>query len=482
MAKLDQVADAQREDMSQCTADLIAAYERGVADLRTAVVGMTAEELRCRPIAGRWSTLEVVCHISDCEQFFADRMKRTLAMERPLLIGAEGRRYPEPLHYHQRDLAEEIELVALTRRQMARILRLVPADAWDRTAVHTETGLVTLRQLLHHAVNHLAHHIRFLDEKRVALGRTENVHQPPLGIGVQVRPVVLTDQPEWVRMRSALWPSDGANEHAEEVVAFFASHSFRWSQSFLAWQILVAERPSGGLCGFVEASIRPHVDGCVSHPVGYVEGWYVDPDMRRQGIGRKLLEATERWAVLQGCKEMASDADLENTVSHAAHKALGFDESERLVHFRKWLKDSSQVKSSCTLALPRLKLLGVAGSFAVCKLPTGSPFPSWAMMGDLYSITRTADELSVVCLQEIVPEGIACERGWRCLRVEGSMPFTMVGVIASLTNPIAKAGLGVFAVSTFDTDYLLIKAIDMPTAVSALRSAGHFVDVEEVMP
>ena len=95
-------------------------------------------------------------------------------MDRPLLVGADGGRYPEPVQYHRRDVAEELELVALTRRQMARILRLVPAEAWQRSAVHTETGLVTLRQLLLHATNHLAHHLRFVAEKRAALGRVGN--------------------------------------------------------------------------------------------------------------------------------------------------------------------------------------------------------------------------------------------------------------------------------------------------------------------
>ncbi len=171
MTKPYEADDAQRDDGSLTAADLICAYERGVADLRAAVSGMTDDELRNRPVPGRWSTLEVVCHVADCEQFFADRMKRTLAMDRPLLVGADGWRYPEPVHYHERDLAEELDLVALTRRQMTRILRLVPPEAWDRQAVHTETGLVTLRQLLLHAVNHLNHHLRFVAEKRAALSR-----------------------------------------------------------------------------------------------------------------------------------------------------------------------------------------------------------------------------------------------------------------------------------------------------------------------
>ena len=163
------VADAQRDDDALSVADLISAYESGVEELRLAVAGMTVEQLRCRPVRGRWSTLEVVCHIADCEQFFADRMKRTVAMDRPLLLGADGFRYPGPLRYQDHDLGDELDLVAATRRQTARTLRLVAPDAWRRTTVHSETGLVTLRQLLLHAVNHLRHHLRFVAEKRAAL-------------------------------------------------------------------------------------------------------------------------------------------------------------------------------------------------------------------------------------------------------------------------------------------------------------------------
>ena len=163
------VADAQRDDDALTATDLISAYEKGVEELRLAVAGMTGEQLRSRPVAGKWSTLEVVCHIADCEQFFADRMKRTVAMDRPPLLGADGFRYPEPLRYQEHDLEQELDLVAVTRRQMAHTLRLVASDAWQRTAVHSETGLVTLRQLLLHAINHLRHHLRFVSEKRAAM-------------------------------------------------------------------------------------------------------------------------------------------------------------------------------------------------------------------------------------------------------------------------------------------------------------------------
>jgi uncharacterized damage-inducible protein DinB len=163
------VAHAQNDDDALTVPDLISAYEKGVEELRVAVAGMTGEQLRARPVAGMWSTLEVVCHIADCEQFFADRMKRTVAMERPLLIGADGFRYPEALRYQDHDLTDELDLVAVTRRQLARTLRLVAPAAWQRPAVHSETGLVTLRQLLLHAINHLRHHLRFVAEKWAAL-------------------------------------------------------------------------------------------------------------------------------------------------------------------------------------------------------------------------------------------------------------------------------------------------------------------------
>lgn len=167
-------------------------------------------------------------------------------------------------------------------------------------------------------------------------GVTGWVHYPPpFGGGPYVRPVYRPDRAEWVRMRTGLWPEDGAAEHDAEITAFFATDAFQWAESLLTCQVFVAVRPAGGLCGFVEASIHPYVTGCRTRPVGYVEGWYVDPDLRRQGLGRKLLAAAERWALDQGCQEMASDAHIENTVSYEAHRALGFAVSSRLVHFRK---------------------------------------------------------------------------------------------------------------------------------------------------
>jgi hypothetical protein len=127
------------------------------------------------------------------------------------------------------------------------------------------------------------------------------------------------------------------------------------------------------------------------------------------------------------------------------------------------------------MAFQQLRLSVVDGVFAVCRLAPDASIPAWSTTGDLFSITRTADELSVVCRQDAVPEGIICERGWRCLRVAGTMPFSVIGILASLTVPLAEAGISVFAISTFDTDYLLVKAEDLDRAVEALRGQGHTI-------
>jgi GNAT superfamily N-acetyltransferase/uncharacterized damage-inducible protein DinB len=174
-----QIAATPQDDSSLGPRQLIESYGAGPELLRAAVADMTREELLARPIPGKWSTLEVVCHISDTEQFFADRMKRTLAMNRPLLVSADGWLYPEAVRYHDRDLDEDLALVTLTRRQVARILKLVSEEAWTRTAIHTETGLVTLRHLVLHAIRHLKHHVAFIEAKRQALADRSNSPQRP---------------------------------------------------------------------------------------------------------------------------------------------------------------------------------------------------------------------------------------------------------------------------------------------------------------
>ena len=165
----DDMAGMQRDDDSVGPADLLAAYEQGIADLRTAVAGMTAEQVLSRPIPGKWSTLEVVAHLADTEIYFTDRIERTIALERPLLIGVDERPYPERLNYQAFDLAEQLGLFTALRRHETRILRLQPPEAWLRVGVHSETGVVTLRQLVFQAVRHVQHHLPFIAEKRSAM-------------------------------------------------------------------------------------------------------------------------------------------------------------------------------------------------------------------------------------------------------------------------------------------------------------------------
>ena len=123
-----------------------------------------------------------------------------------------------------------------------------------------------------------------------------------------------------------------------------------------------------------------------------------------------------------------------------------------------------------------LTLEAVPGRYAVCWLDPGAEFPAWAA-GPFLSITRTTDELSVVCPEDAVPPGPRAERGWRCLRVAGTLDFTLVGVLAALVGPLADAGVSVFVVSTFDTDYLLFKDETFGRAVDVLRNAGHTVHI-----
>ncbi len=164
-----QVAAAQEDD-GRSAEELVEAYRRGPSALREALDGMDAEALRARPVEGKMSSLEVLCHLADCEQFLADRMKRTIGTDKPLLIGIDATPYLDRLHYHDRDPELQLRLVEVTREQMAADLGRIAGEDWLRQAVHTETGLVTLRQLLLHTVRHLEWHLTAICEKRAALG------------------------------------------------------------------------------------------------------------------------------------------------------------------------------------------------------------------------------------------------------------------------------------------------------------------------
>jgi aminoglycoside 6'-N-acetyltransferase I len=142
------------------------------------------------------------------------------------------------------------------------------------------------------------------------------------------------DAPAWVAMRAVLWPEGSATEHAQDVCNYF-DHPRR-AVAFLAFDV------NGKAIGFAEATVRTdYVNGTDTSPVGFLEGWYVDPSGRSQGVGRGLVAAVERWTRQQGCTELASDAWLASVPSQRSHVACGFEETERVVCFRKRLADAS---------------------------------------------------------------------------------------------------------------------------------------------
>ena len=150
-------------------ARLIDEYLRGPQLLRQAIAGMTREQLLAHPVPGKWSTLEVVCHIADFEPVYGDRMKRALAENEPTIFGGDPDKFAAKLAYHQRDVETELCLIECVRKQMAAILRSVPEHDFQRTARHSVDGPLTLRTLLERITGHIPHHLPFITEKRQAL-------------------------------------------------------------------------------------------------------------------------------------------------------------------------------------------------------------------------------------------------------------------------------------------------------------------------
>ncbi len=116
------------------------------------------------------------------------------------------------------------------------------------------------------------------------------------------------------------------------------------------------------------------------------------------------------------------------------------------------------------------------GEYAICQLPAEAAAPTVATGSIFLSVTRTADELSVVCRAEDAPAASRVEAGWRCLKLAGPFAFDEVGVLASVAAPLAEAAVGIFAISTYNTDYVLVKAAQLDAALAALREAGHTLD------
>lgn len=147
---------------------------------------------------------------------------------------------------------------------------------------------------------------------------------------VIVRPVGAPDLDGWIGLRAALWPEESRAQLADSAVRFFK----RPEPTLEAVLVAVA---ADRVIGFAELSRRPYAEGCVTTPVGFLEGWFVAPEWRGRGVGRALVSAAEQWARDQGCREFASDTRSDNVSGAAAHFALGFEEVEQIRCFRKSL-------------------------------------------------------------------------------------------------------------------------------------------------
>jgi len=111
--------------------------------------------------------------------------------------------------------------------------------------------------------------------------------------------------------------------------------------------------------------------------------------------------------------------------------------------------------------------------FGVCRLDKNELIPEWAKNGDFYSITKTLDELSIVCSQDFIPSNIKCEKDWKALKIEGPLDFSLIGILSSISTILAQVGISIFAISTYDTDYILVKEKDITNAINALANEKY---------
>ena len=146
-------------------------YLAGPQLLRQAVAGMSRAQLLARPIPGKWSTLEVICHLADFEIVGADRIKRVIAEHEPTLFGGDQNLFAARLAYHERDAEQELVLIETIRKQVARILRTLKPEDFQRRGIHSEAGPLTLEGFVQRSTGHIPHHVRFIEEKRKALAQ-----------------------------------------------------------------------------------------------------------------------------------------------------------------------------------------------------------------------------------------------------------------------------------------------------------------------
>ena len=294
------------------------AYLAGARALRQTVAGMSRDQSRAHPVPGKWSAVQLACHLADIDAIDADRMKRVIAEDRPTLIDADQDRFAAALAYHERDLEEEVFLVEHTRRQMARILRTLPDSALARAADYRIGGRVeerTLEQLLNKTIRHFAHHLPFLLAKRKALGLPD---QPA---GPAIVPAVSDDQLRLAR--------DLFNEYADFLRDVHGEICFRDFEAETASLPGAYGPPEGRLLLALDGT---DVAGCVAlRPLAggdcEMKRLFVRPAFRGRGVGRELARAVIAEARGIGYARMRLDTLPAMTGALALYRSLGFAET-----------------------------------------------------------------------------------------------------------------------------------------------------------
>ena len=273
---------------------------------------------------------------------------------------------------------------------------------------------------------------------------------------------------------AACWCPDGPKPSMEEVfsVPELAHYVDDWGRLGDA-AVIALDPDDGARIGAAWYRLMPPEDpgyGFVDAATPEV-AIAVVPDRRGTGAGEVLLGALMETAGSEGFGALSLSVEEDNQAIKLYRRA-GF----RKLYLSEgaWTMKADLSKST-DAAAPVLALTVLEERLAVCRLDAGAEIPAWATGVSFFSVTRTEDELSIVCPEEHVPEGISQEQGWRALKLEGPFELSMVGILSSVAAPLAGAGASIFSVSTFDTDYVLVRESQLDLAVDTLRERGHVV-------
>jgi hypothetical protein len=143
------------------------------------------------------------------------------------------------------------------------------------------------------------------------------------------------------------------------------------------------------------------------------------------------------------------------------------------------MRGRRSAQQNLTMDPRKLSLKILPGRMAVCRFEPTAPLPNWFAEAGFHSVIRTEDELTIVCGEALVDPAATCENGWRCFKIQGLLDFSEIGIIFSITRPLAESGVSVFVISTFNTDYFMVKEKDLAKAIDALSAAGHQVLEED---